>query len=205
MRTWGDEEIWQGLRNENQRQDAFRALYRQYASLLLRYLKWKCNGDTEIANDLLGLVIRKAYLNLAQRETPVKSLKAWLVTIAVHTAIDELRKRDDEDPLNNTMPLNEELHVTVPGPEVPDLSQMSEARSTAIAAVLDRLDARNRTLIEMSCSADCSRDEIAEATGIPKKQITQYLNRAKEHFRKIAREYPVLAALERSECQGERE
>ena len=148
-------------------------------------------------------MLYKAYIGLARSDTPVNSLKAWLLTVASRTVIDEFRKRDEKDLMQNAVPLNQDITLVTPGPEDAGQSQAMDARNMAIGSVLVRLDSRNRTLIEMSCMADCSRDEIAEATGIPKKQITQYIKRAKEQFLKIAREYPILVALERDECEGD--
>ncbi|MCW3051234.1 MAG: polymerase ECF-type sigma factor [Chthonomonadales bacterium] len=204
MESWSDEQIWRGLRDENRRTEASQALMRQYAGRLLGFLRKKCDGDMDMADDLLGQVMYKAFLGLAKRETACDSLSSWLFRVAVNTVIDHVRNAT-HDPLHNAMSLEEELTATVPGPKADDPSQESEERINAIAAVLCRLDTRTRTLVEMDLIGNCPRDEIAAATGIATKQISQYLKRAKEQLLKIAREYPVLAALERDTCQGERQ
>ena len=130
-------------------------------------------------------------------ETPCRSLPAWLYTVAARAALDEFEKRDHDDPLRGALPLNEEL---VDAGSEPVAGEGNSAVDTAVEAVLDRLeteDPRYRALLEMEHVGACDRGEIAAATGIARKQIAQYLKRARERFCQLAREYPALAALAR--------
>jgi RNA polymerase sigma-70 factor (ECF subfamily) len=187
------------MRDPARREAAFRDLHRRYGARLLGFLAKLCHGDRELAEDLLGRALYKAYLGLARMDTPCRSLPAWLYTVAARTALDEFERRDRDDPLRGALPLNEELLETHSEPEA--AAQNAEVDG-AVEAVLDRLeaeDSRYRALLEMEHVGACDRGEIAAATGIARKQIAQYLKRARERFCQLAREYPVLAALE---CEG---
>jgi len=185
------------MRDPARREAAFRELHRQYGPRLLGFLAKLCHGDRDLAEDLLGRALYKAYLGLARMETPCRSLPAWLYTVAARSALDEFEKRDHDDPLHGALPLNEELVETAPEPPA---GGGDAAVDNAVEAVLDRLeteDPRYRALLEMEHVGACDRGEIAAATGIARKQIAQYLKRARERFCQLAREYPALAALAR--------
>src|SRR5262249_38390907 len=187
-----DEEIWADMRGREGGGAAFGELHRRYGPRLLGLLTRMCRGDRDAAEDLLGRALYKAFLGLPRLEAPCRSLSAWLYTVAARTALDELELRSSED-TRRLLPLDDEIGAPAAG-EAPE----SAAVDTAVEAVLVRLEAedpRYRTLLEMEHVGACDRGEIAEATGIAKKQIAQYLKRARERFVRIAREYRELAAL----------
>jgi RNA polymerase sigma-70 factor (ECF subfamily) len=199
MPEWSDDEICAGMRDPAARPDAFRALHRRYGPRLLGLLVRMCHGDRERAEDLLGRALYRAYGGLLRQEEPLRSLQAWLYTVAARTALDELAAADAEDPLRAPLPLHEEL-ASAP-PEALERHARHAEIELALEAVLARLeedDPRYRTLLEMEHVGACERGEIAEATGIPRKQIAQYLKRARTRFVQLAREHPALRALEES-------
>lgn len=197
MRRWSDEEICRGLREADRRREAFRQLHLTYGPPLLGFLTKRCRGDRETAEDLLGRTLAKAYGGLVRMEAPCRSLPAWLYTVAARTALDEFARAGGEDPLREALPLDEERAGAGPAHEE-DRNGDGEL-DAAVEQVLARLEEespRYRTLLEMEHVGACDRGEIAEATGIPRKQLAQYLKRARERFSQLAREYPVLAALD---------
>jgi RNA polymerase sigma factor (sigma-70 family) len=203
MRGWSDDEIWRGLRDPARSQRAFWELHTRYGPRLLGFLARMCHGDRDQAEDLLGRTLYKAYHGLLQMEEPCRKLTSWLFTVAARTALDEFQKSAN-DPLRSSLPLSEEIVSEGTPPEAGDPADA--AVDDAVEAVLARLDRENpryRTLLEMEHVGVCDRGEIAEATGIARKQLAQYLKRAKQRFCQIAREYPVLAALEAgAEAEG---
>ena len=197
MPEWTDDEICGRMRDPAARGEAFRALHRRYGARLLGLLVRMCHGDRERAEDLLGRALYRAYGGLMRLEQPLRSLQAWLYTVAARTALDDIAARDADDPLHAPLPLAEEL-VGAPNPTLEPEPCRAEMES-AIEQVLFRLerdDPRYRTLLEMEHVGACDRGEIAEATGIPRKQLAQYLKRARTRFVQLAREYPALRALE---------
>ena len=201
MRGWTDDEICDGLRDPERRSRAFRQLHGQYGPRLLGFLLKMCRGDRDQAEDLLGRALYKAYVGLARMETSPRALPAWLYTVAARTALDALSRSSREDPLHGSLELNEEIAaepiLLSLGAEGP--SNEKEAVAEAVEAVLTRMDSENpryRTLLEMEHVGACDRGEIADATGIPRKQIAQYLKRARSRFLQLAREHPALRTLE---------
>ncbi len=200
-RDWCDDEICRGMRDPDLRTQAFRQLHARYGPKLLGFLLKMCRGNRDQAEDLLGRALYKAYLGLARMESPCRSLPSWLYTLAARVALDDLTRSTREDPLCGCLPLNEEISARTfaPGTEGAASAEPDASLADAVEAVLERMDAENpryRTLLEMEHVGACDRGEIADATGIPRKQIAQYLKRARSRFLQLAREHPVLAALE---------
>jgi RNA polymerase sigma-70 factor (ECF subfamily) len=201
MGPWSDDEIWRGLQDPGRRQRACWELQRRYAPRLLGYLTRMCHGNRERAEDLLGRTLYKAYQGLVTMDQPCRALPRWLYTVATRTALDEFDRDRREDPLHSPLPLNDEILEATPAREAEEGSGLGESIDAAVEQVLARLDAENpryRTLLEMEHVGACDRGEIAEATGISRKQLAQYLKRARQRFTQIAREFPALAALESS-------
>lgn len=201
--SWSDDELCAGMRDSTLRERAFRALHVQYGPRLLGLLTRICQGDQDRAEDLLCRALYKAYLYLSRSPAP-RSLRAWLYTVATRTALDELRQSASRDPLLHSVPLDEEL-LQAPAPiaEVAPTVDLDAAVSEVLLA-LEAEDPRYRTLLEMEHVGACDRGEIAAATGIERKQLSQYLKRARTRFLVLARQQPVLAALERAETAEER-
>src|SRR5262249_7261175 len=159
------------MREPAQREAAFRELHRRYGPKLLGFLAKLCRGDRDLAEDLLGRALHKAYLGLARMETPCRSLPSWLYTVAARTALDDFEKQSDTDPLRRALPLNEELVESAPEPGNGGNGERDREIDGAVEAVLERLeaeDARYRALLEMEHIGACDRGEIAAATGIPR-------------------------------------
>jgi len=199
MRGWPDDEIQRGLRDPARRKRAFWELHMRYGPKLLGLLVRMCHGDRDLAEDLLGRTLYKAFQGLVRMDTPCRSLPAWLYTIAARTALDALAHRATHDPLHGSLPLNDDLALGDGHTSKQPPGERAGIIGEAVDLVLARLDAENplyRTLLEMEHVGACDRAEIAEATGLPRKQIAQYLKRARQRFMRLARDHPALAELQ---------
>jgi RNA polymerase sigma factor (sigma-70 family) len=198
MSRWSDEAILVALQDSQRRSEAFDALVKAYAPQLRGLLVKMCRGDRERAEDLLGIAFAKAYKGLVEAGTPCRSLEAWLYTVTARTALDDMRrKRASDDPLEGALQLKEEVVGSLPDPTRVEQCDEEEQRDTALADVFTKLEVRDpryRTLLEMEYVGACSRDEIAEATGIDKRQLSAYIKAAKTQALKLARGHPVLVA-----------
>lgn len=197
MAAWSDAEILDGFQSPERREEAFRALHLQHGPRLLGFLTRMCHGDRDLAEDLLGRALYKTYAGLARGDVAIRSLKAWLYTVATRTALDELQSASRRDALSDAAPLDEEMvgESSPPAPADTGGAPLDDAIAEVLAA-LEAEDPRYRTLLEMEHVGVCERGEIAEATGIQRKQLSQYLKRARERFLHHARRHPILAAWE---------
>jgi len=193
MAVWSDEDILAGMLCPERRPSAFQALHRQYGPRLLGFLIRMCHGNRDLAEDTLGRTLHKSYLGLARPRTPIRSLRAWLYTVATRTALDHLEADGGHDLLARAEPLDERIPEPLPAVLFDEADGGLGEVVERVLTQLEAEDPRYRTLLEMEHVAVCDRGEIAEATGIPRKQLSQYLKRAKERFVHHARAHPALA------------
>jgi RNA polymerase sigma-70 factor (ECF subfamily) len=134
-----------------------RQLYDRYSavvySIALRVL-----GDAGMAEDLLQEIFMQLWRNPMAFDSDRGALAPWLVAITRNRAIDWLRKRRPETPVTE-VPLSIE----------PDLaSQTDFSRSVGkIRAMLDKMPATQRDVLEMAYFEGLTHSEIAARTGQP--------------------------------------
>jgi RNA polymerase sigma-70 factor (ECF subfamily) len=195
MPDWTDQELCAGMIRQETREEAFRRLVRRYSPCLLGFLIRRCGGDRHFAEDLLGMTFYRAYTGLARANEPCRSLRAWLFTVAARLALDEQGCRAREARFLAGDPLDEDLPAPAGFDDEPEIRGDVAAAVERVLESLSREDPRARVLLEMEHIAGCDRGEIADATGIERRQLAQYLVRARERFRRLAAEEPDLAGL----------
>ena len=82
--------------------EMLRQFYRRYASEIYLYLYSLCKSR-ELAEDLMQDVFLKALLSLSNSHT---NIRAWLYKVARNTCLNELRKRNRESELDETMAIS---------------------------------------------------------------------------------------------------
>lgn len=75
-----------------------RALYDAHALALLRYALRLCDGDRELAEDLVQETLVRAWRNLDRLDPSAAPVRPWLFTVAHHLAIDAHRARSARPP-----------------------------------------------------------------------------------------------------------
>jgi RNA polymerase sigma-70 factor, ECF subfamily len=77
---------------------ALRALYDAHALALLRYAMRLCDGDRQLAEDLVQETLVRAWRNLDRLDPSAAPVRPWLFTVANHLAIDAHRARGARPP-----------------------------------------------------------------------------------------------------------
>lgn len=160
---------------------------RAYASLMERYretinymiLKMVHNRDD--ADDLTIEAFSKAFLQL-EKYTPDFAFSTWLFKIAVNNAIDHIRKKrlktlsiDDEND-ESTRILFTNIRNTHPDPEE---KFIRDQRATILRTILDELNPKYKSLVEMRYFDELSYEEIAEKLNMPLGTVKAQLFRAR--------------------------
>ena len=111
-----------------------------------------------MAEDLLQEVFMKLWRNPSGFDSSRGSLAAWLVVITRNRAIDWLRKRRPETPVDS-------IALTIE----PDLASRTEFARTVgkIRTMLDSMSATQRVVLEMAYFEGLTHREIASKTGQP--------------------------------------
>lgn len=161
---------------------AFREIVHRYQrpiyGLIVRMVR-----DPARAEELAQDTFVKAFRGLHSYDVERK-FSAWLLTIAHHVAIDELRKSVvDTEPLEQT---TQEGERTRDFADPKALTPAVLAERTELAAVLrtaiGRLRPEYREVVTLRYERELDYDEIAEITGLPMGTVKSSLHRARKEL-----------------------
>jgi RNA polymerase sigma-70 factor, ECF subfamily len=163
-------------------ESAFRDIVLRYQrpvyGLIVRMVR-----DPSRAEELAQDAFVKAFRALHTYDTQRK-FSAWLLTIAHHVAIDELRKGSlDTEPLEQTTGYGErtrdfaDMKASTPA-VLAERAQLATVLQTAIA----RLRPEYREVVTLRYERELDYDEIAEITGLPMGTVKSSLHRARKEL-----------------------
>jgi RNA polymerase sigma-70 factor (ECF subfamily) len=149
----------------------FTRVYGYVASLL---------RDRSAAEDVTAQAFERAYRRRSSYRPARGSAEAWLFGIARNAALDELRRRKRQAPLEV-----DHEDRTLPGPE--DRAELALKREVVRAALVT-LDARERDLVALKFAAGLSNAEIAHVLGMTESNAGTRLHRTVTKLRKACNE-----------------
>jgi len=137
-------------------------------------------ADPTAAEDAASEVFLRARRSL-RRFDPERPFRGWVLGIASHYCIDQLRRRSLESRLFTAAdPDDDRLRDTTPDP-LKRLSNREEQRR--VLAAIDALPARHRLPLVMRFYQELDYAEIGNVLGIPRSQVGSLLYRAKRALR----------------------
>jgi RNA polymerase sigma-70 factor (ECF subfamily) len=155
---------------------AFTGLVESYQTIVYN-LCYRMLGDTHDAEDAAQETFLRAYRELHHYDS-ARSFSTWLLSIASHYCIDQLRKRrwqwlslEDEAPSS---------HPALQMPRTPEDVTLQHERESQMQAWLNRLDPASRQVVVLRYWHDLSYEEIAETIGSTVGAIKSRLHRARE-------------------------
>lgn len=156
-------------------EQAFRELVRRYErpvfSVILRVIR-----DPSRAEELAQDTFVKAFLRLGTY-APERKFASWLLAIAHHAAVDELRRATVRtQPLEDTP----QAHIAHRDDETP--ARIAERRELAevLEAAIRQLRPDYAELIALRYQEGLAIEDIAEVTALPIGTIKSYLHRARK-------------------------
>lgn len=156
-------------------QDAFAVLVERYKDAV-QNLAYRMLSNTTEAEDVTQEVFVRAYTQLATYK-PAHKFSTWLLSIASHLAIDQLRRRRFLALPLEDVPLLEWITDLGVGPEQ---SALEGEQHDEIQAYLQRLPDKYRAVIVLRYWHDFSYEEIASALNLTPALIKARLHRARE-------------------------
>lgn len=170
--------------------EAFTSLVETYQRPVYN-LCYRMLGESGDAEDAAQETFLRAYTSL-KRYDKNRPFGTWLLSIAAHYCIDQLRKRRvillsvDDDP-------QYELPDKLPGPES-TVSRREEQRK--VHALLDKIGPTDRAAVVMYYWYDMSYEEIADALSLTVSAVKSRLHRARrdmaEHWLEQGAQPPPL-------------
>jgi RNA polymerase sigma-70 factor (ECF subfamily) len=134
-------------------------------------LTYRMLGERMAAEDAAQEAFLRAFKNL-HRYDPDRSFRTWLLSIAAHHAIDRVRRRRPQIPLEKMAP----QAVNDPGPE---RQVVQRERSEAIQQLLTLLSPTDRAAVTLLYWYDYSYEEIAETLDLTVSAVKSRLYRAR--------------------------
>jgi RNA polymerase sigma-70 factor, ECF subfamily len=142
---------------------------------VLNFFRYRL-GETADVEDLTARTFEKAWRARHRYRRDLAGFSTWLLTIARNVAIDHLRARQRDEPLD--------VASAVPSPgHTPEQQAVQQSEAQRLAALLATLEPRQRELIAMKYGADMTNRAIADATGLSESNVGTILHRAVEMLR----------------------
>lgn len=153
------------------------ALYREQLPRILNFFRYRVG--TGEAEDLTARVFVKAWAHRERYRSDVAAFGAWLFAIARNEAVDHLRRRRTQEPLERAADLAD---GTSP---LADVERRENAER--LARLLTTLDARGRELVALRYGSGLSHREIAAAVGLSESNVGTILHRTVQTLRRAWR------------------
>jgi RNA polymerase sigma-70 factor, ECF subfamily len=142
-----------------------------YADLLPRvynYFRYRLGNDA-VAEDLTSRTFEKAWTQRAGYRRDLAGLSTWLFSIARNVAVDHLRAQRPH------LPLEAAEHVAAAGTPQEHVAHASDLER--LAALLQRLPAREQELVALKYGAEATNRAIAALTGLSESNVGTILHR----------------------------
>ena len=159
--------------------DAFADLYGAYTEPVTRLCR-RLLGSDEEAKDARSEVFLRAREAIASYD-PRRPFRAWLLAIAAHHCVDQLRRRALEGRLFDAADLAEDT-LPADGP-TPLGSALARERRDQLLVALDALPPRHRAPLVLRYFAELPYDAIAELLDVRARDVGVLLFRAKLRLR----------------------
>ncbi len=163
--------------NEN----AWRTCYDETFDELYRYVRWRCGGRKDWADEIVQDTWLTAVRRIRRFDPRKGCFLAWLRGIAANLLRNELRKRRRSPKFQQS-----------PEGEIGETGQRrscweDRGRQEEVAAALDALSEREEAVLRAKYLDGFSVAEIAAARGETPKAVESLLSRARQAFREVYR------------------
>jgi len=155
--------------------DAFEVIVERYKDAV-QNLAYRMLGNSTEAEDVTQEVFVRAYTQIATYK-PAHKFSTWLLSIASHLAIDQLRRRRFLALPLEDVPFLEWMSDLGTGPEQ---SALQGEQQDEIQIYLQRLPSKYRAVIVLRYWYDLSYEEISTALNLTPALVKARLHRARE-------------------------
>ncbi len=171
-----DEDLLMGIAEGDQ--DAFLAFHDRFAPRVLGLLH-KVLQDTAEAEDVFQEVMLEIWKKASSFDRTLGPASTWVLMMARARGIDRLRRRGRDQARLAA------LRDARPPEETTSPAAVWESDTVGIDGALDRLSREQRTLIELAFFGGLTREQIAEATGLPVGTVKSRIRAGVQRLRAI--------------------
>jgi len=158
-------------------EDAFSSLVEAFKTPVYN-LCYRMLGDTGEAEDAAQETFWRAHQSLGKYD-PARPFNTWLLSIAAHYCIDQIRKRHMQ-----SLPLDIISEETAPDPEAPnpEAEFRKNEEKEDIRKLLNHLSPPDRAAIVLRYWYDLSDEEIGKALSLTVPAVKSRLHRARREL-----------------------
>lgn len=168
-----DIELYTRLQAKDKR--ALELLYERYEKLLFSF-SYKITGRRDLSEEIVQDVFLKIWTKPGMYDETKGKFSSWILTIARYTAIDCLRKKDE-----NHVELDDRDSLKTPGPSVEEVTEWKEKRDE-IRAAISQLAIEQQQIVELFYFKGLSQQKIADKFQIPLGTVKGRIRLALKHL-----------------------
>jgi RNA polymerase sigma-70 factor (ECF subfamily) len=156
-------------------EDQIRVIYRETIDALYSSISRRCNGDRDLAEDVVQETWLRAVRDWQPKGIP-RSPIAWLSTVSRNLLLNELRRRQ-------AVPIESLAPGEASEPVVSDVDGASEDAKTTVNHAISQLPSEQARLLKAFYIERHRMSSIAERLGISERAVEGRLRRAREKLR----------------------
>jgi RNA polymerase sigma-70 factor (ECF subfamily) len=166
---------------------ALKALYGRHSVRIFRFIMRSVN-DRDTAEELMNEVFLEGWRNAGRFEGR-STVSTWLLAIAGNKAATHLRRRRNEDPLD------EATIATTPDPGIgPETATGKADEARAMRDCLAALSPDHRAVVELTYYQERSIEEAAEILAIPVNTVKTRMFYARRRLAELLRKRGIVDA-----------
>lgn len=165
---------------------AMQVLFARYHVRVYRFIL-RSVGNAAVAEDLTSDVFLSVWRQ-ADRFQARSTVSTWLLAIARHKAISELRRRREEQ-----IDVSE-IELEDPADD-PEIACQKQDRRETVRHCLMRLSPDQREIIDLAYYHGKSVEEVAEIIGIPRNTVKTRMFRARKRLSEMLEDAGVVSAV----------
>jgi len=151
------------------------AVYAVELPRVYNYFRYRF-ADNALAEDLAARTFEKAWVARSRYRRDLAGFATWLLSIARNVAVDHLRG------IRSHLPLD--AAENVPAPSTPHDESARDSDLRRLAALLEKLPAREQELVALKYGAEVTNRAIADLTGLSESNVGTLLHRAVQTLRR---------------------
>ena len=154
-------------------EEAFEELYEYFFPRVYNFIYARLKNSAD-ADDVTSITFMKMNENLERYDSTKAAFSTWLFRIANNALIDHTRRRDKSEETE----WEEFFDPAAPEYQEPEAQTLTQESNRELLAALDKLNDRERRIIELKFWSDLDTRSIADVLSMTESNVRVTLHRA---------------------------
>ena len=160
-------------------EDAFNELYRHFFPRVYNFIYARMK-NVDLADDVVSITFMKVYENLDNYNPTKAAFSTWIFRIASNAMMDHYRRTQS----HGEVEWDETIDPPAPEFREPEAQALIEDGKAELLRAIDKLNERERRIVELKYFSDMGNKEIAEVLGISANNVGVVLHGALKKLKK---------------------